>query len=132
MKKFATFALALIVVLGTITPAFGQQKKRSKFGRKARTAAIIAGGAALGLFTGGLGLAAIGAGSGGLYAFNRRAARRHFKPRTRKIGTVASGAALGAGIGSLAGGTKATAIGAAAGGGGAYAYSRSRHGRRRY
>ena len=132
MKKVAVLVLGLMLILTSVLPAYGQSRKRSKFGRKARTVAIIAGGAALGVLTGGASVAAMGAGGAGLYAFNRRAARRHFKPRTRKIGTVLSGAALGAGIGSLAGGKKAAAIGAGAGAGGAYVYSRSKHGRRRY
>jgi hypothetical protein len=132
MKKLAALLLSLTVVMASVIPAYGQSRKRSKFGRKARTVAIIAGGAALGVFTGGLSVAAMGAGSAGLYAFNRRAARRHFKPRTRKMGTVLSGAALGAEIGALAGGSRAAAIGAGAGAGSAYVYSRSRHGRRRY
>lgn len=132
MKKIAALLLSLTILLASSMPAFGQSRKRSKFGRKARTVAIIAGGAALGVLTGGLSVAAMGAGGAGLYAFNRRAARRHFKPRTRTIGTMLSGAALGGGIGGLAGGKKAAAIGAAAGTGGAYLYSRSRKGKRRY
>lgn len=132
MKKVAVLLLSLMLVLASVVPAYGQSRKRSKFGRKARTVAIIAGGAALGVLTGGASVAAMGAGGAGLYAFNRRAARRHFRPRTRKIGTILSGVALGAGVGGLVGGKKAAAIGAGAGGAGAYAYSRSRHGRRRY
>ena len=76
--------------------------------------------------------AAIGAGGAGLYAFNRRAARRHFRGRTRTAGTVLSGTALGAGVGAAAGGKRAAAIGAAAGAGGSYLYTRHRRHRRRY
>jgi hypothetical protein len=132
MKKFAALFLSLLMFITAAVPTYGQSRKRSKFGRKSRTVAIIAGGAALGLLTGGLSLAAMGAGGGGLYAFNRRAARRHFRPRTRTIGTVLSGTALGAGIGGLFGGSRAAAIGAGAGTGSSYAYTRTRHARRRY
>lgn len=132
MKRFASLLLCIVLLISAAIPTFGQDRKRSKFGRKSRTAAIIAGGAAIGVLTGGLGLAAMGAGGAGLYAFNRRAARRHFKPRTRTIGTVLSGSALGAGIGSLFGGSRAAAIGAGAGAGSSYAYTRTRHARRRY
>jgi hypothetical protein len=132
MKRFAVSLLAVIILLSTLAPAMGQDRKRSKFGRKARTVAIIGGAATLGALTGGLSLAAMGAGGAGLFAFNRRAARRHFKPSTRRIGTVLSGTALGGGIGGLVGGSKAAAIGAGAGAGGSYLYTRSRHATRRY
>jgi hypothetical protein len=132
MKRITALILSLVFLLSSVIPAYGQTRKRSKFGRKARTVAIISGGAALGILTGGLSVAALGAGGAGLYAFNRRAARRHFKSRTRKIGTVLSGAALGAGIGGLAGGSRAAAIGAGAGAGSSYLYSRTRRARRRY
>ena len=132
MKKCAALLLSLVLFIAAAVPTYGQTRKRSKFGRKSRTVAIIAGSTALGLLTGGLSVAALGAGGGGLYAFNRRAARRHFKPRTRKIGTVISGTALGAGIGSLVGGNRATAIGAGAGAAGSYGYTRTKHSRRRY
>ncbi len=132
MKKLAALLLSMMVLFASVMPTYGQTRNRSKFGRKARTVAIIAAGAGLGVLTGGLSVAAMGAGGAGLYAFNRRAARRHFKPRTRTIGTVLSGTAFGAGIGGAAGGSKAAAIGAAAGGSGSYVYSRSNRGRRRY
>jgi len=132
MKKLMVLLLSLIVLAATLVPAYSQTRHRSRFGRKARTAAIIAGGAGVGAVVGGKKGAAIGAGGAGLYAFNRRAARRHFKHRTRTIGTVASGTALGAGIGGAAGHGKGAAIGAAVGAGSSYVYSRSRHGRRRY
>ncbi|HEV8370473.1 MAG TPA: hypothetical protein VGQ39_21155 [Pyrinomonadaceae bacterium] len=127
--------LSLLVLGGTFVSAEGQTRRRhkSKFGRKARTVAIIAGGAGVGALVAGKKGAAIGAGGAGLYAFNRRAARRHFKGRTRTAGTVLSGTALGAGVGAAAGGGKrAAAIGAAAGAGGSYLYSRHRRHRRRY
>ncbi|MGH9880272.1 MAG: hypothetical protein ACRD6N_02460 [Pyrinomonadaceae bacterium] len=132
MRKLAALLLGVMLLFATVVPTYGQTQKKSRFGRKARTVAIIAGGAALGVLTGGLSVAAMGAGGAGLYAFNRRAARRHFKPRTRQIGTVLSGTALGAAVGGVAGGSRATAIGAAAGAGGSYLYSRMRHSRRRY
>jgi len=133
MKRFFALllVLTLLVVTGTIVSAEGQtRRKRSKFGRKARTAAIIAGGAGIGAIAGGKKGAAIGGGAAGLYAFNRRAARRHFKGRTRTIGTVASGTAVGAGVGAVAGGKRAAAIGAGAGAAGSYIYSR--HARRKH
>ena len=123
--------LTLLVVGGTFVSAEGQTRRhRSKFGRKARTAAIIAGGAGVGALAAGKKGAAIGAGGAGLYAFNRRAARRHFRGRTRTAGTVLSGTALGAGVGAAAGGKRAAAIGAAVGAGGSYVYTR-RHRRHR-
>ncbi len=96
------------------------------------TSAIVAGGAGAGALIGGKKGAAIGAGGAGLYAFNRGAARRHFKHSTRTVGTVASGTALGAGVGAAAGHGKGAAIGAAVGAGSSYIYSRSRRARRRY
>ena len=72
--------------------------------------------------------ALIGAGGAGLYAFNRKAAKRHFKRKTRTAGTVLSGTALGAGVGAAAGHGKGAAIGAGAGALGSYVYSRkTRH-----
>jgi hypothetical protein len=113
--------------------AQGQTRhKRSKFGRKARTVAIIAGGAGVGALAGGKKGAAIGAGGAGLYAFNRRAARHHFKGRTRTVGSVVSGTALGAGVGGAIGGKRAAAIGAGTGAAGSYIYSRHRRRHRRY
>lgn len=124
----------LLVVTGTIVSADGQTRRRhkSKFGRKARTAAIIAGGAGVGALVGGKKGAAIGGGGAGLYAFNRKAARRHFKGRTRTVGTVASGTAVGAGVGAVAGGKRAALIGAGAGAAGSYIYSRHTRHKKRY
>ena len=119
--------LSLLVLGGTLVSAEGRTRRhRSKFGRKSRTAAIIAGGAGVGGLVGGKKGAAIGAGGAGMYAFNRKAARRHFKGRTRTAGTVLSGTSLGAGVGGAAGGKRAGAVGAAAGAGGSYLYSRHR------
>jgi len=132
MKKFTVILLSLLILVATIVPASGQTRRRSRFGRKARTAAIVAGGAGAGALIGGKKGAAIGAGGAGLYAFNRGAARRHFKHSTRTVGTVASGTALGAGVGAAAGHGKGAAIGAAVGAGSSYIYSRSRRARRRY
>src|SRR5215813_7127142 len=126
--------LTLLVITGTIVSAEGQTRRRhkSKFGRKARTVAIIAGGAGIGALIGGKKGAAIGAGGAGLYAFNRKAARRHFKGKTRTAGTVASGTALGAGVGAVAGHGKGAAIGAGAGALGSYIYRRHQHNRLYY
>ena len=135
MRRLLAFVilLTLLVVGGTLVSAEGQQRRhRSKFGRKARTAAIIAGGAGVGALAAGKKGAAIGAGGAGLYAFNRRAARRHFHGRTRTAGTVLSGTALGTGVGAAAGGKRAAAIGAAVGAGGSYVYTRHRRHRTRY
>src|SRR5258705_12157911 len=125
--------LTLLIAAGTIVSAEGQTRRhRSKFGRKARTAAIIAGGAGVGALVAGKKGAAMGAGGAGLYAFNRRAARRHFRGRTRTAGTVLSGTALGAGVGAAAGGKRAAAIGAGAGAAGSYIYTRRKRYHRRY
>jgi len=135
MKRLCVLilVLSLLVLGGTLVSAEGQTRRhRSKFGRKARTAAIIAGGAGVGALVGGKKGAAIGAGGAGLYAFNRRAAKRHFRGRTRTAGTVLSGTALGAGVGGVAGGKRAAAIGAAAGAGGSYLYTRRHRRHRRY
>ncbi|HEV8133188.1 MAG TPA: hypothetical protein VGP85_00855 [Pyrinomonadaceae bacterium] len=133
MRRLLAFVilLTLLVVGGTLVSAEGQRRRhRSKFGRKARTAAIIGGGAGVGALAAGKKGAAIGAGGAGLYAFNRRAARRHFHGSTRTAGTVVSGTALGSGVGAAAGGRRAAAIGAAVGAGGSYVYTR-RHRRHR-
>lgn len=135
MKRVFAALICLMILLTAIVPeTMGQdRRRRSRFGRKARTAAIIGGGALAGGLIGGKKGAAIGAGGAGLYAFNRRAARRHFKGRTRTIGTVASGTALGAGVGGVVGGKRAAVVGAAAGAGGGYLYRRSqRRTRRRF
>ena len=134
MKKFLSIIICAMFLLTVLVPdIFGQdRRRRSRFGRKARTAAIIAGGAGVGALIGGKKGAAIGAGGAGLYAFNRRAARRHFKGRTRTIGTVASGAALGAGVGGAVGGKRAATAGAVAGGAGGALYRRSQRSRRRF
>ncbi|HEV2764413.1 MAG TPA: hypothetical protein VGV38_15650 [Pyrinomonadaceae bacterium] len=127
MKKILTVLVCLIFLAVTLVPETLAQdrRRRSRFGRKARTAAIIAGGAGVGALVGGKKGAAIGAGGAGLYAFNRRAARRNFRGKTRTAGTVLSGAALGAGVGGAVGGKRAAAIGAGAGAGGGYLYRRS-------
>jgi len=135
MKRLIVLILVwtLLVVTGTIVSADGQTRRRhkSKFGRKARTVAIIAGGAGVGALAGGKKGAAIGAGGAGMYAFNRKAARRHFGNNARTAGTVLSGTALGAGVGGVAGGKRAAAIGAGAGAAGSYLYSRHTR-RKRY
>ena|SRR2546422_2432483 len=132
MRKLFALLVSLIILAASLVPAVAQTRRHnSRFGRKARTAAIVAGGAGVGALVGGKKGAAMGAGGAGLYAFNRGAARRHFKGRTRTIGTVASGTALGAGAGSAIGGKKGGIIGALAGAGGSYIY-RKRQTRKRY
>src|SRR5919202_654285 len=133
MRKVAVSLLSLLILVATMSfDASAQTRRhRSRFGRKARTAAMIAGGAAVGGLIGGKKGAAIGAGGAGTYAFNRRAARQHFKGRTRTIGATASGAALGAGVGGAVGGRRAAAAGAIVGGTGGYLYRRHKHRRHR-
>ena len=133
MKRlFAAFiSLALLLTLCLPELSAQERRRRSRFGRKARTAAIIAGGAGVGALAGGKKGAAIGAGGAGLYAFNRKAARRHFKGRTRTVGSTVSGAALGSGVGGAVGGKRAAIIGAGVGAAGGYGVRRSRRGLRR-
>jgi hypothetical protein len=133
MKKIFVILLCLFLLAESVVIVEAQtRRRRSRFGRKARTVAIIAGGAGAGALVAGKKGAAIGAGGAGLYAFNRRAARRHFRGRTRTAGTVLSGTALGAGVGAAAGGKRAAAIGAGAGAAGSYIYSRHTRRRRSY
>src|SRR6185295_9965830 len=136
MKRLIVLILVwtLLVVTGTIVSADGQTRHRhkSEFGRKARTAAMIAGGAGVGALVAGKKGAAIGAGGAGIYAFNRKAAKRHFKGKTRTAGTVLSGTALGAGVGAAVGHGKGAAIGAGAGAAGSYIYTRRKRYHRRY
>ena len=126
MRKVSVGLLCLLFLVTSLSlDASAQTRhKRSRFGRKSRTVAMIAGGAAVGGLIGGKKGAAIGAGGAGTYAFNRKAARRHFKPRTRTIGATASGAALGSGVGAVAGGKRGAAAGAIVGGTGGYLYRR--------
>jgi hypothetical protein len=125
MKKVFNFLLCLtIMVASSASVATAQDRSSSRFGRKARTAAIIGGGALAGALIASKKGAAIGAGSGTLYAMNRAAARRNFKPGTRRIGTVLGGTALGAGVGAAVGGKRAAAVGALAGAGGSYVYTK--------
>ncbi|MCA1593256.1 MAG: hypothetical protein LC754_11525 [Acidobacteria bacterium] len=132
MRKIFATIICVVMLAVTLAPdVFGQDRRhRSRFGRKARTAAIIGGGAVAGGLIGGRKGAAIGAGGAGLYAFNRRAAKRHFRGRTRTAGTVLSGTALGAGVGGAVGHKKGALLGAAAGAGGSYMYRRSQRRRR--
>ena len=132
MKRILASLLCLVVLGAAAMPAASAQD-RSRFGRKARTAAIIGAGGLVGALVAGKKGAAIGAGSGALYAFNRRAAQRNFSSRNRRIGTVLGGTALGAGLGAAFGGKRAAAVGALAGAGGSYLYTkRSRRYPRRY
>jgi hypothetical protein len=126
MRKVFASLLCLLILVTTFTLDASAQdrRRRSRFGRKARTAAMIGGGAVVGGLIGGKKGAAIGAGGAGTYAFNRKAARRHFKPRTRTIGATASGAALGAGVGGAVGHRRGAAAGAIVGGTGGYLYRR--------
>ena len=132
MRKYVLSFLCLAVLAAASAPAASAQE-RSRFGRKARTAAIVGAGAVAGALVAGKKGAAIGAGSGALYAFNRRAAQRNFSSRNRRIGTVLGGSALGAGLGGAFGGKRAAAVGALAGAGGSYLYTKkSRRYPRRY
>ena len=130
-------------VLATTFVSDASAQSRTRFGRKARTAAIIAGGTGAGALIGGKKGALAGAGAGTLYAVNRGAARRNFKSRNRTIGNLAGGALVGTGTGALIGGKKGALIGAAAGTGGGYLlnrrtnrntrrYATNRRSRRRY
>jgi outer membrane lipoprotein SlyB len=134
MKRLVLFLMCLVLLAGVCVPlASAQDRRRSRFGRKSRTAAIIGGGAVAGALIGGKKGAAIGAGGGTLYAMNRKAARTHFKPGTRRVGTVAGGTLAGAGLGAAVGHGKGAAIGGLAGAAGSYIYTKkSRHYRRRY
>lgn len=135
MRRIGTTLTCLFLVLLLAAPAtFGQERRRhrSKFGRKSRTVAMLGGGALIGGLVGGKKGAAIGAGGAGLYAMNRPAARRHFKGRTRTIGSTASGAALGAGLGGAIGHGRGAAAGAILGAGGGYLTKRHYARKRRY
>ena len=134
MKRLFVALLCITLIVTALVPEmYGQDRRRSRFGRKARTAAIIGAGTAAGAIIGGKKGAAIGAGGSTLYAMNRGAARRNFKGRNRTLGTVAGGTLLGTGLGAAVGGKKGGAIGALAGAGGSYIYTqRSRKFRRRY
>lgn len=126
MKKISLLLLCFVILGVSLAPLASAQDRRhrSRFGRKSRTAAIVGGGAVAGALLGGRKGAAIGAGGAGLYAFNRKAARRHFKGRTRTIGTVASGTAGGAGLGGAIGGRKGAVVGALGGAAGSTIYRR--------
>jgi MFS family permease len=130
MRKTFAGLICFFVLLAALSPGAMAQTRRyhhSHFGRKARTAAAVAGGAAVGGLIGGRKGAAIGAGGAGLYAFNRPAARRHFRGRTRTAGSALSGAALGAGVGGAVGHGRGAAAGAILGAGGGYLYRRHKH-----
>ena len=134
MKRMLVSLLTLMLFATATVPVFAQNEGQSRFGRKARTAAIIGGGAAAGALIGGKKGAAIGAGGATVYAMNRRAARENFKKRNRTLATVAGGTLAGAGVGAAVGGKKAATVGALAGAGGSYIYSRrsNRNRRQRY
>jgi hypothetical protein len=128
MKRVFSYLMCLVLFVAasaSITSAQG-------FGRKARTAAIIGGGALAGALVAGKKGAAIGAGAGSLYAFNRRAATRNFSSKNRRIGTVLGGTALGAGLGAAFGGKRAAAVGALGGAGASYLYTKKSRKYRRW
>src|SRR2546423_7988602 len=129
MRKIFAVLICLFVLLAALAPDVLAQTRRhrSHFGRKARTAAMVGGGALVGGLIGGKKGAAIGAGGAGMYAFNRKAARRHFKGHTRTAGSALSGAALGAGVGGAVGHKRGAAAGAIAGAAGGYLFRRSKH-----
>jgi len=134
MRKWLAALFVLVFLVTTLMPdtlAQDRRRKRSRFGRKARTAAIIGGGTAVGALIGGKKGAAIGGGGSAIYALNRKAARRNFKGRTRTIGTVAGGTVAGAGVGAAVGGKRAATVGALGGAAGSAIY-RKRQSRRRY
>lgn len=131
MKRLSAALTCLALALTLVAPGvYAQERHRSRFGRKARTAAIIGGGAVAGGLIGGKKGAGIGAGGAGLYAMNRGAARRNFSGRTRTIGSTLSGAALGAGTGAAVGGKRAAGVGALVGAGGGYLLKRNNSRRR--
>jgi hypothetical protein len=134
MKRVIGFLMCLLLVATTVMSVSAQdRRRRSRFGRKARTVAIIGGGTVAGALIGGKKGAAIGAGGSTIYAMNRPAARRHFKQSNRRMATVAGGTAAGAGLGAAIGHKRGAAIGALAGGAGSYIYTKkSRHYRRPY
>jgi hypothetical protein len=81
--------LSLLVLGGTLVSAEGRTRRhRSKFGRKSRTAAIIAGGAGVGALESGNLRRFVRAA--GMYAFNVKRSTS-LKGRTRTAGTVLSG-----------------------------------------
>ena len=67
MGRLAAALVCLVFMLTVLVPELSAQerRRRSRFGRKARTAAIIAGGAGVGALAGGKKGAAIGAGGAG-------------------------------------------------------------------
>ncbi|HKR00510.1 MAG TPA: hypothetical protein VJT09_07540 [Pyrinomonadaceae bacterium] len=134
MKRITGCLLCLFMIAATVLSVDAQERRRrSRFGRKARTVAIIGGGTVAGALIGGKKGAAIGGGASTVYAMNRKAARRHFKRGNRRWATVAGGTLAGAGVGGAIGHKKGAVIGAAAGAGGSYIYTkRHRHYRRRY
>lgn len=134
MKKVIVCLMSLAMLASTIMTAGAQERRRrSRFGRKARTVAIIGGGTAVGALIGGKKGAAIGAGGSTIYAMNRGAARRHFSRGNRRWATVAGGTVAGAGLGGAIGHGKGAAVGAIVGAGSSYIYTKkSRHYRRRY
>jgi MFS family permease len=134
MKRVVVFLMCLALLATTVLSVSAQdRRRRSRFGRKARTVAIIGGGTAVGALIGGKKGAAIGAGGSAIYAMNRSAARRHFKQSNRRMATVAGGTLAGAGVGGAIGHGKGAAVGAIVGAGSSYLYTKkSRHYRRRY
>jgi hypothetical protein len=134
MKRLVLLLLSFILIAELVAPLGLAQdrRRRSRFGRKARTVAIIGGGTAAGALIGGRKGAAIGAGASTVYAVNRRAARRHFKRGNRRAATVAGGTVAGAGLGAAVGGKRAAIAGGLLGAGASYIYTRkSRSYRRR-
>jgi preprotein translocase subunit SecG len=78
MRRSIIVLVCFFVFMATLVPAASaQDRRRTRFGRKARTAAIIGGGTGAGALIGGKKGALVGAGAGTLYAVNRRSARRN-------------------------------------------------------
>ena len=81
MRKIFAVLICLFVLLAALAPdALAQTRRRhhSHFGRKARTAAMIGGGALVGGLVGGRKGAAIGAGGGYLYRRSKHRLPRRY------------------------------------------------------
>jgi hypothetical protein len=135
MRKILAFSILFMLTFTLIVPDIFGQTRRYRESRNntrglATNAAIVGGGAAIGAMIGGRRGAAIGAGSGLLYATSRNGTvRRHPNSNTRRALKVAGGTLVGAGVGSFAG-KRGAAVGALAGAGVTYLYTRN--GRRIY
>lgn len=116
-----------------VPETFGQTRRyrdRNNTKGLATNAAIVGGGTVIGALIGGKKGAAIGAGSGLIYATSRNGTKRRYaNSNTRRALKVAGGTLVGAGVGGFAG-KRGAAIGALAGAGATYLYTKN--GRRYY